>query len=103
MWYTTIAMQQRVLEEIKKKVIPILKKADVKKAALFGSYVRGDNTQKSDVDILVDLPRGKSLFDLAGLKIDLEEKLQKKVDVITYRSICPHLKDSILRYQYPVL
>jgi uncharacterized protein len=69
-----------------------LKKANVTKAALFGSYARGDNTKESDIDILVDLPRGKSLFDLAGLQIDLEEKLQKKVDVVTYRSICSHLK-----------
>lgn len=91
------------LEKIKRKVRPILEKADIKKAALFGSYVRGDNTPKSDIDILVDLPRGKTLFDLAGLKIDLEEKLRKKVDVVTYRSICPHLKDFILESQYPVL
>ncbi len=91
------------LNDIKRKVLPILKKADVKKAAFFGSYVRGDNTKDSDIDILVDLPRGKSLFDLAGLKIDLEEKLKKKVDVVTYRGICPYLKDSILSNQYPIL
>lgn len=95
--------QQQILEEIKQQVIPILKKADVKKAALFGSYVRGNNNNKSDIDILVDLPRGKSLFDLVGLRLNLEEKLKKKVDVVTYRSICPHLKDSILSNQYPVL
>jgi len=87
----------------KKDVLSTLKKAGVTKAALFGSYARGDNTPDSDIDILVDLPRGKSLFDLAGLQIDLEEKLQKKVDVVTYRSICPHLKNSILNNLYPIL
>ena len=96
-------MKRKVLEEIKKDVLPILRKADVTKAALFGSYVRGDNTKNSDIDILVDLPRGKSLFDLVGLKIDLENNLNKKVDVVTYRGICPHLKESILSNQYPIL
>jgi predicted nucleotidyltransferase len=96
-------MKRKDLDKIKIDVLPILKKADVRKAAFFGSYVRGDNTDKSDIDILVELPRGKSLFDLAGLQINLEEKLNKKVDVVTYRSICPHLKDSILSNQYPIL
>jgi predicted nucleotidyltransferase len=71
-------MSKVVLEEIKNDVLPILKKSDVTKAALFGSYVRGDNTPSSDIDMLIDLPRGKSLFDLAGLQINLEKKLQKK-------------------------
>jgi predicted nucleotidyltransferase len=71
-------MNKVVLEEIKNDVLPILKKSDVTKAALFGSYVRGDNTPSSDIDMLIDLPRGKSLFDLAGLQINLEKKLQKK-------------------------
>lgn len=92
-----------ILDKIKKDMLPILIKADVTKAALFGSYVRGDYTHNSDIDILVDLPRGKSLFDLVGLKIDLEERLKKKVDVVTYRSVCPHLKDSIFESLYPVL
>ena len=94
---------QQILEEIKQQVIPILKKAEVTKAALFGSYVRGDNTKESDIDILVDLPRGKSLFDLVHLQRDLKEELKREVDVVTYRSLCSHLKDSILNNQYPVL
>src|SRR5689334_12234311 len=91
------------LEKIKEQVLPVLKKADVTKAALFGSYVRGDNTKKSDIDILVDLPRGKTLLDLVGLEQDLQEILHKKVDVVTYNGIHPLLKDHILRYQYPIL
>jgi uncharacterized protein len=96
-------MSKIVLEDIRKDVLPILKKANVTKAALFGSYVRGDNTRESDIDILVELPEHASLFELAGLKVDLEEKLQKKVDIVTYRSICPVIKDSVLSNQYPLL
>lgn len=91
------------LEQIKKKVIPILKKAGVKRSSLFGSYVRGEEKKNSDLDILIDAPEKMSLFDLAGLKIDLEEKLGKKVDVITYNSIHPLLKEHILRDQLRII
>lgn len=96
-------MNTTILEEIKTQALPILKQADVKKAALFGSYVRGDNTQFSDIDILVELPENATLFELGGLKMSLEEKLQKKVDVVTYKSISPIIKDSILNNQYPLI
>jgi len=91
------------LEKIKSKAFPILKTAHVKRAALFGSYARGDYSTKSDIDILVELPKNATLLDLAGLKIDLEEKLKKKVDVVEYEGIYPLIKDSVLRYQYPIL
>ena len=96
-------MNKAILEEIKTKALPILKQAEVKRAALFGSYVSGDNTQESDIDILVELPENATLFELGGLKVTLEEKLNKKVDVVTYKSISPIIKDSILSNQYPLI
>ncbi|MGI8419321.1 MAG: nucleotidyltransferase family protein [Candidatus Levyibacteriota bacterium] len=96
-------MNVAILEDIKMKILPILKKADIKKAALFGSYVRGDNTKTSDIDILVELPDNATLFELGGLKVTLEEELNKKVDIVTYKSISPIIKDSILSNQYPLL
>lgn len=82
---------------------PILHKYHVKKAALFGSVVRGDMTPTSDVDMLIDPPERFSLFDLAGLKVDLEDVLQRPVDVVEYESIKPLIKDSILKYEHPFL
>jgi hypothetical protein len=96
-------MEQSALDKIIQQIIPVLKQAEVREAALFGSYVRGDNNEDSDVDILVDLPRGKTLLDLVGLKQDLEEVLQRKVDVVEYGEIHPLLKDSILASQYQIL
>lgn len=91
------------LEAIKKKALPILKEAGVNRSSLFGSIVRGDMGKDSDIDILVDLPRGKSLLDLVRLQRKLEEVLGKEVDVITYNSIHPLLKDYILRDQLQIL
>lgn len=96
-------MSNDTLEQIKIKILPVLKQAQVKKAALFGSYVNGDNTKESDIDILVELPDNATLFELGGLKINLEEELNKKVDIITYKSISPIIKDSILNNQYQLI
>ena len=91
------------LEEIKNKALPILKQAGVTRSSLFGSYVRGESKEKSDIDFLVDLPRGKSLFDLVELQMNLEEALGKKTDVVTYRSLHPLLRDRILKEQVRIL
>ncbi len=80
-------------------IVPLLEKYGVKKASFFGSYARGDFHKKSDVDLLIQLPQGMTLFGFADLKLDLEEKLQKEVDLVTYRSIHPLLKDQILKEQ----
>lgn len=91
------------VEEIKQKAMPILVKEGVIRAALFGSIIRGEAKDDSDIDILVDLPRGKTLFDLAGLKINLEKSLGREVDIITYNSIDPLLKDYILKNQLQII
>jgi hypothetical protein len=89
------------IDEIKSKIVPILKKYEVQKAALFGSFVRGEQREDSDIDILVEFRNRekKTLLDLVGLELELEELLNRKVDVLTYRSIHPLLKDYILKEQ----
>lgn len=90
-------------EEIKEKILDILKKAGVTHSALFGSTSQGKATEASDVDLLVEFEKGKSLLDLAQLKADLEEALQKKVDVVTYQSLSPLMREQILKEQVPIL
>ncbi len=84
---------------IKNKIVPILKRQGVTKAAIFGSVARGEAKKNSDIDILVKLPKSMSLLDFVGLKLDLEEKLGRKVDLVEYAAIHPLLKDSILKEQ----
>jgi len=89
------------ISAIKKKIAPILEYHDVKKAAVFGSYVRGEENEKSDIDILIEFKssRNKSLLDLVALKLDLEERLKRKVDVVEYSTIKPVLRKGILKEQ----
>lgn len=89
------------IQNIKKKIVPILKRQGVTKAAFFGSFARGDTKKRSDIDILIKYEdkSNKSLLDLVRLQFELEEKLGKKVDLLTYKSIHPLLRDIILEEQ----
>jgi predicted nucleotidyltransferase len=91
------------IPEIKNRITPILKKYGVKKASLFGSIVKGESTEDSDIDILVEMPETATLLELAALKIELEEILKKNVDVLTYDSLHHLLKDKILHEHEAVL
>lgn len=70
------------LEEIKKLAVPVLKKHDAVEAYVFGSTARGDNRPDSDVDILARFRTGGNLFEFVGIKLDLEDALGKKVDLV---------------------
>jgi len=63
----------------------------------FGSYVRGNATVESDLDLLVELEPGRDLLDLVGMKQELEASLGLRVDVVTKDSLSPHLRTRILK------
>ena len=91
------------LEQIKKKAVPILKQAGVTRSSIFGSYVRGEEKEMSDVDILIDAPEGMSLFGFVGLQQQLEEALGKKVDLGEYSTLKPRIKNQVLSQQIRIL
>jgi len=91
------------IEKYKEIIVEILLKHEVRKASLFGSLVREEMTIDSDIDLIIEFKGDKSLLDLAALKIELEETLKLKVDVLTYNSIHPLLKNQILTEQVEIL
>ncbi|MEK7208535.1 MAG: nucleotidyltransferase family protein [Patescibacteria group bacterium] len=88
-----------VIDELKKKIVPLLKQNRVTRAGLFGSAARGEMRKDSDIDVLVDLHEDASLLDLVGLKQQLEEALGRKIDLVEYQTIKPTLRDSILKQE----
>lgn len=68
-----------------------------KRIELFGSNIQGEQSDRSDIDILVDFEDDADLLDLTGLAIFLEEELQRKVDVVPKRALREELRDSIVR------
>ena len=91
------------LVSIKKTILPILRRHHVKKAGLFGSCVRGKLKKTSDVDILVDITEDINFLDFVGIKLDLEDALGRKVDLVEYSTIKPLLKNRILKEQVIVI
>ena len=83
------------LERIKPKIIKILKKNKIKKAGVFGSYSRGEEKKNSDIDILIEPPKNIG-FGFVGIQFELEDKLGKKVHLVTYKYIHPSIKKNIL-------
>jgi predicted nucleotidyltransferase len=68
---------------------------------VFGSVARGDNRENSDVDFLVEFEKGRTLFDLIGLKLDLQDLLCVTVDVVTPNSL-RYIRDRVLAEAQPL-
>lgn len=91
------------IDEIKQKIKPVLVQAGITRSSLFGSYVRGEQHENSDIDLLVEFPQGLNLFDVAEIKYKLEDTLGKKVDLVSFDRIKPRLKAHILSEQVQIL
>ena len=87
----------------KEKIIKILKENKIKRAGIFGSYARGEQTKNSDIDILVEFNKNVSLFDIVGIKLELEDNLGRKVDLVEYKIIKPRMKEQILNEEVKIL
>lgn len=81
------------IEEITERVRPVAEKYGLRSVYLFGSYARGDATEKSDVDLLVDTVKVRGLFWLGGLYEDLRSALEKEIDMVTVRALYRDTQD----------
>ena len=82
-----MAVKNYTIDEIKSIVEPIARKYGVTSIYLFGSYARGDATENSDVDLLVEKGSLRGMFALCGLYTEIAEALQTEVDVLTTGSL----------------
>ncbi|HRD99981.1 MAG TPA: nucleotidyltransferase domain-containing protein [Ilumatobacteraceae bacterium] len=84
------------LRERRDEIIAVARARGASHVRVFGSVARGDATEASDVDFLVDLEPGRSLMDLGGLLMDLQDLLQRNVDVVTERGLRPRVAQRVL-------
>lgn len=82
-------------QEIESKLVSILRKYDVQKVGIFGSYARGAQRPDSDLDVLVNFSGTKSLLTLVRIERELSESIGVKVDLLTEQSVSPYLIDRI--------
>ena len=91
-----------LIRKIKPKIIKILRKNNIKRAGIFGSYVSGKARKNSDIDILIK-PAKNMGFQFAGLESQLSKALKKKIDLVSYDGLSPYLKDKILSKEVRIL
>ena len=90
------------IKELKSKIIKILKQKGIKKAGIFGSYARGEQKKGSDIDILIEPPKGMGM-EFIGLNLELEKELGLKVDLISYNGLNRHIKGYILADEVKII
>jgi len=91
-----------LLSERRQQILAIAAKYGAYNVRVFGSVARGMADETSDVDFLVDLEEGRSLFDLGGLLMDLQDMLERKVDVVTEKALHWYIRDRILEEAKPL-
>lgn len=90
------------LERHRAEVLRLAAKHGATDVRVFGSVARGDADESSDIDFLVQMSPGRSLFDLGGLLMDLQDLLERRVGVVTERGLRPRMRERVLRDAVPV-
>lgn len=86
----------------RKKILELAANNGAYNVRLFGSVARGDATEHSDVDFLVDMEPDRSLFDVGGLLMDLQDLLGLRVDIVTTKGLRPSIRDEVLQEAVPL-
>jgi len=91
-----------LLKSKREEILKVALQRGAKNVRIFGSVVRGETTSDSDIDFLVDLEPGRSLFDLGGLWMDLQDLLGRDVDVVTENALHWYIRDRVLAVAKPL-
>ncbi|HPH49144.1 MAG TPA: nucleotidyltransferase family protein [Methanothrix sp.] len=91
-----------LLKSRREEILSIAAKHGARNVRVFGSVARGEDDEKSDIDLLVEFESGRSLLDHAGLWLELQDLLGCKVDVVSERGIKPRIRERVLREAVPL-
>jgi len=91
-----------ILTERRPEILRLAAKHGAYNVRVFGSVARGEAGPASDLDVLVDMEPGRSLFDLGGLLFDLQELLDCEVDVVTENGLRQRIRERVLREAVPL-
>jgi len=89
-------MSQAELKRQRDAILVIARKYGASRLRVFGSMARGDESPGSDIDLLVELQPGRTLFDLGGLGAELENLLGARVDVVTESGLEPEVRRRVI-------
>jgi hypothetical protein len=95
-------MMRIELHEKKEEILDVARQHGIVNVRIFGSVARDEDNPQSDIDFLVDLEEGRSLFDLGGALVKLQELLGRKVDIVTERGLHWYLREKIIKEARPL-
>jgi len=93
---------QEIRASRRDQILRLAARRGARNVRVFGSVARGDSDEHSDVDFLVEMEPGRTLFDLSGLLADLEALLQSRVDVVTEKGLRPRIRERVLGEAVPL-
>jgi predicted nucleotidyltransferase len=93
---------KNLLNSKRDEILKIAEKYGAQNVRLFGSIARGEADEKSDVDLLVEMKPGRSLFDMGGMLMELETLLGCKVDIVTERGLKKRIREKVLKEAVPL-
>jgi len=95
-------MSRAILRKYRTEILDLATRHGAGNVRVFGSLSRGEGNESSDLDLLVTLEKGRSLLDLVGLKQDLEDLINRPVDVVTERALSPYIREHVLSEAVPL-
>lgn len=98
----TATALRKLLQTKRKEILLAARKHGASNVRVFGSVVQGKADEKSDIDFLVDMEPGRTLFDLSGFLLDLEDLLGREVDVITEKGLHDRIRERVLKEAMPL-
>jgi len=93
---------QEIRASRRDQILRLAARRGARNVRVFGSVARGDSDEHSDVDFLVEMEPGRTLFDLSGLLADLEALLQSRVDIVTEKGLRPRIRERVLGEAVPL-
>jgi uncharacterized protein len=91
-----------LLQPHRAAILGLARRHGARNVRVFGSVARGEADERSDIDFLVDMDVGRSLFDMGGLLMDLQALLGRRVDVVTEKGLRPRIRDRVLSEAVPL-
>lgn len=91
-----------LLKEKRQEILLLAARHGATNVRVFGSVARGEADAASDLDVLVDLEPGRSLLDLGGLLMDLQQLLGREVDVVTAKALRARIRERVLQEAVPL-
>ncbi len=95
-------IQETQIQQHRQEILSLAQKHGVTSIKVFGSVARGEANEKSDVDFLIEMEKDRSLLDIGGLVMDLQDLLHRTVDVVEPNGLHYLIRDEVLKEAIPV-